>query len=123
MEDPHGEFFIVRLQQGGVPGGAPGGGGGAAEPTTAAAVDMWRSGYAIDGSRLPRFLSQKLATRILRAGKSVNFLQECCGDVTWVQERAISAQAAAAAAVSIGQVMGLIEECLYSSIIVYSSII
>lgn len=107
VEDPHGEFFVVKLSP---PGGGGGGtatsGGGAAEQQ---AVDMWRNGYAIDGSRLPQFLSQKLASRILRAGKSVNFLQECCGDAVWVQERAMSAQAAAASAVSIGQVGKVVE--------------
>ena len=101
IEDPHGEFFIVGV------GGAAASGTAADPAAAAAAGDMWRSGYAIDGSRLPRFLSQKLAARILRAGKSVNFLQESCGDVAWVQERAMSAQAAAAAAVSIGQVRGV----------------
>ncbi|KAG1679629.1 hypothetical protein FOA52_006146 [Chlamydomonas sp. UWO 241] len=91
LEDPYGEFFVVK--QAGAAGDA--------------SLDMWRDGYAIDAAHVPRFLSPQLASKILRAGKSVNFLQECCGDVSWVQERAMSAHAAAAAAVSIGQVEGL----------------
>lgn len=61
IEDPHGEFFVVKLPAGGA-------GGPDAQP------DMWRHGYAIDRSRLPQFLSQQLADKILRAGKSINFL-------------------------------------------------
>ena len=104
IEDPHGEFFVVKQRQQQL-GSDP-----------AAEGDMWRSGYAIDGSRLPQFLSQKLASRILRAGKSVNFLQEFCGEVTWVQERAMSAQATAASAVSIGQVRGTAHQLKYPSL-------
>jgi gamma-tubulin complex component 3 len=60
IEDPHGEFFIVKKAA-----QSPGQGQG----------DHWRSGYIIEGSRLPQFLSQQLASKILRAGKSINFLQ------------------------------------------------
>jgi hypothetical protein len=42
-------------------------------------LDMWRNGYTIDPSRLPLFLGQKLASKILRAGKSINFLQVIAG--------------------------------------------
>ena len=68
---------------------------------------MWRQGYGIDQSRLPQFLSSQLASRILRAGKSINFLLECCGDVAWVQERALAAHVVALSAVTLGQVQGL----------------
>lgn len=48
---------------------------------------------------------QALAERILRAGKSINFMRDSCGDARWVAERAAANQEAAAA-VAYGQVGG-----------------
>ncbi|GAX86220.1 hypothetical protein CEUSTIGMA_g13633.t1 [Chlamydomonas eustigma] len=102
IEDPHGEFFIIKQNRQGLSAAATGN-----DRQQQQQQDMWRNGYTIDPSRLPSFLSQKLASKILRAGKSINFLQECCEDVSWVHERAISAQAAASSIVSTAQIEGL----------------
>lgn len=63
-QDPHGEFFVVKQLD-------------AAACTASGAVDMWRDGYVIDEARVPSFLGPQLASKILRAGKSVNFLKVC----------------------------------------------
>ncbi|XP_078440905.1 spindle pole body component 98 isoform X2 [Wolffia australiana] len=55
--DPHSEFFVV------VAGGSA----------------LWRSGYLIEPSMVPSFISPELAGRILRAGKSINFLRAWTG--------------------------------------------
>mmetsp|Transcript_8944 Transcript_8944/g.19114 ORF Transcript_8944/g.19114 Transcript_8944/m.19114 type:complete len:880 (+) Transcript_8944:124-2763(+) len=96
LEDPHGEFFVQAV----------------AHPRINAAVakeqygDLWRHGYVINEANLPPFLSGQLANKILRAGKSINFLQECCGDVKWVHDRVV-ANAAAASNVGLAQVEAL----------------
>lgn len=83
LEDPHQEFFINSSVD--LDSDSPG----------AASSDLWRSGYWIEFSQLPPFLSHTLANNILRAGKSIHFLQECCMDSKWVQERAAAVRGVA----------------------------
>ncbi|KAL0908363.1 hypothetical protein M5K25_022853 [Dendrobium thyrsiflorum] len=59
------------------------------------AESLWREGYEIQSSMLPDFISPLLAQRILRTGKSINFLRVCCEDSGW-------AEAAAEAAAHVG---------------------
>ena len=58
LEDIFAEFFIV---------GQP-----------VKAESLWREGYRLHDSMLPLFISPSLAQRILRTGKSINFLRVCC---------------------------------------------
>ncbi|KZV37926.1 gamma-tubulin complex component 3 [Dorcoceras hygrometricum] len=51
-------------------------------------------GYRLLDAMLPSFISQSLAQRILRTGKSINFLRVCCEDRVWAD----AAKEAAAAA-------------------------
>ncbi|XP_076900942.1 gamma-tubulin complex component 3-like [Bidens hawaiensis] len=41
---------------------------------------LWRDGYRINYRMLPSFIPKSLANRILRTGKSINFLKVCCSD-------------------------------------------
>ena len=61
------------------------GAGGLAAPLEA---DHWRDAYELDQRLLPSFIGEDLARTIVRAGKSINFLREECGDVAWVQQAA-----------------------------------
>eukprot|EP00798_Chlamydomonas_sp_ICE-L_P007206 gene7206-317_t len=86
LMDLNRELFVASANEGGL------------------AHDMWRDGYWLDQNQLPPFLTQTLANKILRAGKSINFLQECCGDVKWVQDRAAAAQSVSGSTISFGNV-------------------
>ncbi|PON44479.1 Gamma-tubulin complex component protein [Parasponia andersonii] len=77
LEDIFAEFFIV---------GQP-----------VKAESLWREGYMLHAGMLPSFISQSLAQRILRTGKSINFLRVCCDDRFWAEA---ATQAAAAAGTS-----------------------
>ena len=46
-------------------------------------ASVWRSGYALDSTMQPRFVTPELAQRVLTTGKTVAFLRECCGDSEW----------------------------------------
>lgn len=59
--------------------------GGAAAPIE---EDQWRDAYELGRHLVPSFISEDLARKIVRAGKSINFLREECGDVAWVQKAA-----------------------------------
>ncbi|KAK7285463.1 hypothetical protein RJT34_20236 [Clitoria ternatea] len=63
LEDIFNEFFIV---------GQP-----------VKAESLWREGYRLHDAMLPSFISPSLAQRILRTGKSINFLRVCCEDRGW----------------------------------------
>ncbi|XP_061346388.1 gamma-tubulin complex component 3 [Gastrolobium bilobum] len=63
LEDVFAEFFIV---------GQP-----------VKAESLWREGYRLHDAMLPSFISPSLAQRILRTGKSINFLRVCCEDRGW----------------------------------------
>jgi gamma-tubulin complex component 3 len=93
-DDPAGEFFVVRGS------GSGGGGGGGLPSSSAPQLDPWRDCYRIEPARVPAFVSSSLARRVLRAGKSLYFLREVCGDGRWARghARAAAAEALAAAA-------------------------
>ncbi|KAG6504408.1 gamma-tubulin complex component 3-like isoform X1 [Zingiber officinale] len=57
---------------------------------------LWQEGYQIQAAMLPSFISPSLAQRILRTGKSINFLKVCCEDTGW-------AAAASEAAAHVGK--------------------
>ncbi|PIM97651.1 Gamma-tubulin complex, DGRIP91/SPC98 component [Handroanthus impetiginosus] len=61
------------------------------------AESLWREGYRLHAAMLPSFISQSLAQRILRTGKSINFLRVCCEDRGWADA---ATEAAAAAGTS-----------------------
>lgn len=74
LEDIFAEFFIV---------GHP-----------VKAESLWREGYRLHSGMLPSFISQSLAQRILRTGKSINFLRVCCDDRGWADAATEAATAA-----------------------------
>lgn len=57
----------------------------------------------LDETQLPPMVTRDLAARILRCGKSIIFLRECCGDNSWVPSGAGSRHQAK---LEYGQVMG-----------------
>ncbi|KAI4348797.1 hypothetical protein L6164_009475 [Bauhinia variegata] len=63
LEDIFAEFFIVSQQ--------------------VKAESLWREGYKLRATMLPSFIPPSLAQRILRTGKSINFLRVCCEDRGW----------------------------------------
>ncbi|XP_047327004.1 gamma-tubulin complex component 3 [Impatiens glandulifera] len=58
------------------------------------AESLWREGYRLHSGMLPSFISQTLAQRILRTGKSINFLRVCCEDRGWADAATEAAAAA-----------------------------
>jgi gamma-tubulin complex component 3 len=74
LEDIFSEFFVV---------GQP-----------VKAESLWRDGYMLHAGMLPSFISQSLAQRILRTGKSINFLRVCCEDHGWADAATEAAAAA-----------------------------
>uniref|UniRef100_A0A2C9V8W6 Uncharacterized protein n=1 Tax=Manihot esculenta TaxID=3983 RepID=A0A2C9V8W6_MANES len=74
LEDIFAEFFVV---------GQP-----------VKAESLWREGYRLHAGMLPAFISQSLAQRILRTGKSINFLRVCCDDRGWADAATEAAAAA-----------------------------
>ncbi|KAM7265131.1 hypothetical protein ACFE04_002814 [Oxalis oulophora] len=74
LEDIFTEFFVVS------------------QPVKA--ESLWREGYRLHSGMLPSFISQPLAQRILRTGKSINFLRVCCDDRGWADAATQAANAA-----------------------------
>ena len=74
LDDPFGDFFVAATN-------APRGD----------SFDLWADGYMLRLHLVPTFISEDLARKILRAGKSINFLRQCCDDVAWVQDNAADA--------------------------------
>ncbi|KAI4341281.1 hypothetical protein MLD38_026021 [Melastoma candidum] len=58
------------------------------------AESLWREGYRLHMAMLPSFISPSLAQRILRTGKSINFLRVCCDDRGWADAATEAASAA-----------------------------
>ncbi|KXZ50079.1 GCP3 protein [Gonium pectorale] len=83
LNDPYDEFFVVPVPPPAATAAAAADGLGAPAP-----VDVWRSSYAVDQERLPRFIEEGLARRILRAGKAIHYLKMTCDDERWVLRRA-----------------------------------
>ncbi|XP_010534364.1 PREDICTED: gamma-tubulin complex component 3-like [Tarenaya hassleriana] len=73
LEDTFGEFFIVS------------------QPVKE--ESLWREGYKLHQGMLPSFISPSLAQRILRTGKSINFLRVCCDDQGWADTASEAAAA------------------------------
>eukprot|EP00698_Gefionella_okellyi_P013895 TRINITY_DN383_c1_g4_i1.p1 TRINITY_DN383_c1_g4~~TRINITY_DN383_c1_g4_i1.p1 ORF type:complete len:668 (+),score=92.52 TRINITY_DN383_c1_g4_i1:925-2928(+) len=65
LVDPWNEFFV-------------------AADTTVSSAELWRRGYALRASMLPSFIGSDRAEKILRTGKSINFIRICCNDTAWV---------------------------------------
>ncbi|KAH7425118.1 hypothetical protein KP509_11G040600 [Ceratopteris richardii] len=83
LDDIYEEFFVVG------------------HPVKAEA--LWREGYRLQSGMLPSFIPESLAQRILRTGKSINFLRVCCDDHGWAE----AARDAVAAASNSGNRGGL----------------
>lgn len=97
LDDPHGEFFVVRAAGVTAAVNSAAGTAAAAPPP----LDLWNSTYQLHEERLPPFIGRPLAQRILRAGKAIHYLNLACGDGGWVQQRA-EALAARVEAVGLG---------------------
>jgi len=78
VDDYYGEFFVVAQ--------------------AVKAELLWREGYQLQTAMLPSFIPEPLAQRILRTGKSINFLRVCCSDQGWAQSAADAVAAAGASA-------------------------
>ncbi|KAK4784295.1 hypothetical protein SAY86_018663 [Trapa natans] len=74
LEDIFAEFFILGQQ--------------------VKAESLWREGYRLHTGMLPSFISNSLALKILRTGKSINFLRVCCEDRGWAEAAMEAASAA-----------------------------
>ncbi|EDW65668.1 gamma-tubulin complex component 3 [Drosophila virilis] len=59
IEDSHGEFFVESLDEVG-------------------ADRLWHDKFRLRHSMLPKFITLELADKILKTGKSINFLREIC---------------------------------------------
>eukprot|EP00850_Spirogloea_muscicola_P019099 SM000183S03993 [mRNA] locus=s183:284396:289670:- [translate_table: standard] len=46
---------------------------------------LWSSGFRLNEAMLPTFISRSMALKILRCGKSINFLKRCCNDGGWME--------------------------------------
>ncbi|KAH6827455.1 spindle pole body component 98 [Perilla frutescens var. hirtella] len=77
LDDIFSEFFVLGKPEKGEP--------------------LWTECYRLHAAMLPTFISQSLAQRILRTGKSINFLRVCCEDQGWADA---ATEAAAAAGTS-----------------------
>lgn len=68
LEDPFLEFFV--------------------ESDPKAPIDqLWHKKYTIRDKLVPSFFSPQLADKILRAGKSINFIRQVCKDTEWVMNK------------------------------------
>lgn len=61
LNDPNGECFIKEEKM--------------KHNTDGTEVDMWQTGYVLNSQMLPGFVPGDLAEKILRAGKTINFLR------------------------------------------------
>lgn len=64
--------------------------------STGLSDDLWRSGYRLNEDMRPTFISKKMASTILRAGKSINFLRQCSSEGGWINGKERAAMLAAA---------------------------
>ncbi|KAK9917451.1 hypothetical protein WJX75_004487 [Coccomyxa subellipsoidea] len=64
---------------------------------------LWRTGYLLEEGMRPPFVSAAMADKLLRGGKTLIFLRECCGDAEFEQSLARTPMAAAASQLSYGQ--------------------
>eukprot|EP00898_Chlorokybus_atmophyticus_P006935 jgi/Chlat1/7242/Chrsp58S06891 len=87
--DPYGEFFVV------------------ADPSVSE-TDLWRHRYHVEAPMLPAFIPESLAHRILRIGKSINFLRRCCQDEGWAGSGVASSSSSRDDIISSASTSGLI---------------
>ncbi|KAG2385873.1 hypothetical protein C9374_003022 [Naegleria lovaniensis] len=67
LEDPYGEFFVKSNPE--------------------VNIDkLWSRKYVIEPDMVPLFIDQELAYKILRTGKSINFIRQCCKDAEWAMD-------------------------------------
>lgn len=88
LDDAHSDFFVAPCED-------HDGGNGSAGAAEVPLRDAWHSAYELRLSLVPAFIDERLAEKILRAGKSINFLRGECDDVAWVQQAATAAHVAA----------------------------
>jgi gamma-tubulin complex component 3 len=103
LEDPSCEFFVVPCSSSDTSSSSSSKSLPAASAAAAGSRDLWRDAYRLEPACVPPFINAELAETILRAGKSINFLRDACGDARWVQEWAPAA-AGTAASLGYGQV-------------------
>jgi len=68
LEDPFQEFFVES------------------DPKVSI-ENLWYKKYSIREKLVPSYFPQKLADKILRAGKSINFIRQVCKDTEWVMDK------------------------------------
>ncbi|KAH8275047.1 hypothetical protein KR018_004731, partial [Drosophila ironensis] len=68
LGDEHGEFFVESMNEVGVD-------------------RLWHDKFRLRHNMLPQFISKDLADKILRTGKSINFLREICESTELVRGR------------------------------------
>ena len=56
---------------------------------------LWAGKYQLHKRMLPSFITPALARKIMLAGKSINFIRQCCADNEWLIDRAATADAVA----------------------------
>lgn len=81
LNDPYKEFFVIKNDSI-VP--KISNVGEASKPD--ATFWNWSEQYLVLPSRIPPFISQRLAHKIMIIGKSINFMKSCCGDADWIAE-------------------------------------
>jgi gamma-tubulin complex component 3 len=104
LEDPACEFFVVPCNS-----SDSSSSNGLSTAAAGSSRDLWRDAYRLEPACVPPFITAELAETILRAGKSINFLRDACGDARWVQEWAPAA-AGTAAALGYGQVRAVLSQ-------------
>lgn len=67
LEDPYSEFFVrsnpdVNIDK------------------------LWSRKYVLEMEMVPTFIDQDLASKIMRTGKSINFIRQCCKDSEWCMD-------------------------------------
>lgn len=82
LNDPYKEFFVIKNDSivpkvSGLVGEAS---------KLDANFWNWSEQYLVLHSRIPPFISHRLAHKIMVIGKSINFMKTCCGDADWIAE-------------------------------------
>jgi len=65
LQDPYHEFFVL------------------CDPTVPL-KDLWTKMYTLDPQMVPCFMPMPVAMKVLRTGKSVNFIRQCCEETDWI---------------------------------------
>lgn len=81
LNDPYKEFFVIKNDSI-VPKVSHVGEASKLDTT----FWNWSEQYLVLPSRIPPFISQRLAHKIMVIGKSINFMKSCCGDADWIAE-------------------------------------